>query len=203
MTTLKQYRIALQVFQSNRLRRDYSDLAAMPEYGPVGEFFFNEMYGPRDFTARDTHARRIHNFLHILPGVHMRDIEAILELLEMTNTLDHAMAQVMHADGLGLDFDELTYERYYRAADNYAERLRQLHLIDSSTRTVFHLSRSAFLGVALHRARFLAILAGIAEGHAFLTKGYDALRGVSDITLFADTIHRRELARLNRIYEKV
>jgi hypothetical protein len=200
VTTLREFRIALQVFQSNRLRRDYSDLAAIPQYGPVGEFFFEEMYGPRDFTARDTGAQRIHNFLHFLPGVHLRDIEGVLELLELTNELDHAMARTMYDDGMSIDFDEATYEHYYRLANNYDERLRQLHLIDSSTRTVFQLSRSALLGIALHRAGFLAILAGIEEGHAFLVKGYDALRGVSDISLFADTIHERELVRLKRIF---
>ena len=46
MKTFMQYRIALQVFQSHRLRRDYRDLSAIPMYEPVGEFFFTELYGP-------------------------------------------------------------------------------------------------------------------------------------------------------------
>lgn len=200
MTTLKQYRLALQVFQSHRLRRDYADLAALPEYGPVGEFFFDEMYGPRDFSERDAGARRIQHVVHMLPGVHLRDVEQVLELLDLTNRLDEHLAQLMLRRDTGMAFDEATYEACYRAADNYAERLHQLRLIDSSTYIVFNLSRSQLLGIGLHRSRLLARLAGIEAAHSFLMKGYDALRDVGDITLFATTVHERELARLNRIY---
>ncbi len=200
MTTLKQYRLALQVFQSARLRRDYADLAEIPQYGEVGEFFFEEMYGPRDFTDRDTGARRLQHFLHILPGVHLPDIEAILELLDMTNRLDAHLAELMMRREVGLDFDELTYEQCYRAADNYDDRLRQLQLIDSCTHTVFRLSRSHLLGIALHRSRLVARLTGFEAAYNFLVKGYDAVRQADDVTLFAETVYRRELARLNRIY---
>lgn len=200
MTTLRQYRLALQIFQANRLRRDYSDLAAIPQYEPVGEFFFNEMYGPRDYSARDAGARRLQNVLHMLPGVHLHDVEEVLDLLDLTNRLDEHVAQVMLRAQTGLDFDEPTYDAAYRQADNYAERMRQLNLIRSSTYTVFRLSRSQLLGVGLHRSGLLARLAGIEAAHDFLVKGYDALRGVSDITLFAETVHARELDRLNRIY---
>ncbi|MEI8166619.1 MAG: hypothetical protein WCG26_09570, partial [Chloroflexales bacterium] len=80
-TTFKQHRLALQIFQSNRLRRDYHDLAAIPQYDAVGEFFFTEMYGPRDFSDRDEDARRIHHFIQILPGVHLNDVQQVLSLL--------------------------------------------------------------------------------------------------------------------------
>lgn len=200
MTTHKQYRLALQIFQSERLRRDYDDLAEIAQYEPVGEFFFTEMYGPRDFSARDAGARRIQHILHLLPGVHLHDIEEVLDLLELTNRLDDELARLMLARHTGTSFDEATYDAAYRAADNYDLRLRQLALINKSLHNVFRLSRSALLGVGLHRSRLLARLAGIEAAHGFLVKGYDALRGVSDITQFADTVYRRELARLNRIY---
>jgi hypothetical protein len=201
MTTLKQYRLALQIFQANRLRRDYRDLAEMPQYAAVGEFFFAEMYGPRDFSDRDAQSRRLQHFLHMVPGVHLRDVEQVLTLLELTYRLDDALARAMHAAGVGVGFDEPTYERFYRAADNYADRLRQLQLVDSSLRNVFQLSRSALLGVALHRSHLIARLAGIDVVHDFLTKGYDALRPVAEIDTFAVTIYNRELQRLDRIYQ--
>lgn len=202
MTTFKQYRLALQVFQSRRLRRDYADLAAIPQYGAVGEFFFTEMYGPSDFSARDAGARRLQSFLHMLPGVHLRDIEEVLELLDLTNRMDDHLARLMYEGNTGVGFDEPIYEQFYRAADNYDERLRQLNLVRSCTYTVFHLSRSQLLGIGLHRSGLVARLAGIEAAHAFLVKGYDAARVVSDITLFAETVHSRELERLDRIFER-
>lgn len=202
MITVKQFRIALQIFQSNRLRRDYRDLSEIEQYEPVGEFFFGEMYGPRDYSRRDADARRLQNLLHILPGVHLRDVEQVLSLLDLTNRLDEGLARLMLDSGVHTDFDEATYDHYYRVADNYDQRLEQLELVRGSLYNVFRLSRYHLLGVALHRSGMLARLAGFEVGHEFLRKAYDALQGVSSIDLFAETIYSRELARLNDIYER-
>lgn len=202
METFRRYRIALQVFQSGRLRRDYADLAAIPMYGPVGEFFFSELYGPRDFSGRDDDARRLQHFLHIVPGVHLRDVEEVLGLIDLTARLDDSLTLRLIDDGAPIDFDEATYERLYREADNYAQRVRQLELIQSSLRNVFRLSRSQLLGIALERSGPIARLAGFEAGHSFLLKGFRALRGVSEIDYFATTIYNRELQRLNRIYDR-
>ena len=45
------YKLTLQTFQSQRLRRDHADLADEPQYRRIAEFFFQEMYGPNDFSA--------------------------------------------------------------------------------------------------------------------------------------------------------
>ena len=201
MITLKQYRLALQMFQSNRLRRDYPDLSAIPQYHEVGEFFFTEIYGPRDFSERDIGARRLQHFMHMVPGVMAEDIEQVLELLDLTNQLDNDLALVLHGREVGLNFSESVYEECYRRQNKYNDRLRQLKLVDTSLHDVFRLSRIGLLGTALRRTRLVAQLTGIDAIHQFLLKGYDALRPVHDITLFAQTIYDRELAHLNRIYE--
>lgn len=203
MITVKQFRIALQIFQSNRLRRDYRDLAEIEQYEQIGEFFFSEMYGPRDYSRRDADARRLHNLLHMLPGVHLHDVEQVLELLELTNTLDEGLARRMLDMGVHTDFDEETYDFYYREMDNYDARLQQLELVRACLYNVFRLSRSKILGAALHRSGMLARLAGFEVGHDFLRKAFDALQNVSSIDRFAETIYSRELERLNTIYDRV
>jgi hypothetical protein len=202
MNTFTQYRIALQVFQSNRLRRDYRDLSAIPMYEPVGEFFFTELYGPRDFSQRDNDARRLQHFLHIVPGVHLTDIEELLDLISTTAELDDGLTQLLIDRGVPLDFDEPLYERLYREADNYDERHRQLELIGTSLANVFRLSRSYLLGIALERSGLLARLAGFESGHTFLLKGFRALRDVTSIDHFATTIYNRERERLDRIFAR-
>ncbi|MEI6776952.1 MAG: hypothetical protein WCK70_08625 [Chloroflexales bacterium] len=196
-----QYRIALQVFQSHRLRRDYRDLSAIPMYEPVGEFFFTELYGPRDFSQRDNDARRLQHFLHIVPGVHLRDIEELLELISITAELDDGLTDLLIDRGVPLTFDEQIYEQLYRESDNYEDRYRQLELISNSLDNVFRLSRSHLLGIALERSSVIARLAGFESGHTFLLKGYRALRNVTEIDHFATTIYNRELDRLNRIFD--
>jgi hypothetical protein len=200
MPTFQQYRIALQIFQSSRLRRDYQDLSAIPMYEPVGEFFFTELYGPRDFSQRDNDARRLQHFLHMVPGVHLRDVEELLELISTTADLDDGLTRLIIERGAPLAFDEPLYERLYREADNYDARLRQLELIDSTLAIVFRHSRSHLIGIALESSGLIARLAGFESGHTFLLKGFRALRNVTSIDHFATTIYNRELARLNRIY---
>ncbi|MBX0329552.1 hypothetical protein K2Z83_17925 [Oscillochloris sp. ZM17-4] len=189
METFRKYRIALQVFQSNRLRRDYNDLASIPMYEPVGEFFFEELYGPRDFSERDDNARRLQHFLHIVPGVRLRDVEELLDLISITAHLDDGLTLKLIDAGAPITFDEPLYERLYREADNYDERMRQLELIRSCLLNVFQLSRSGLLGIGLERSGLIARLAGFEAGHTFLLAGYRALRNVNEIDHFATTIY--------------
>ena len=69
MTSQLDYKLTLQSFQSQRLRRDHADLATEPQYRQIAEFFFEEMYGPHDFSSRDEQAHRLHQFVHLAPGL--------------------------------------------------------------------------------------------------------------------------------------
>src|SRR4051794_10690426 len=112
-----EYKLALQVFQSQRLRRDHADLATEPQYRQIAEFFFEEMYGPHDFSSRDEQAHRLQQFVHLAPGLAVRDVQDVLELLELTNRLDDAVADRLRQQEVPLDFDEQTYERAYQLCD--------------------------------------------------------------------------------------
>ncbi len=200
MTLHHEYKLALQAFQSLRLRRDLADLAAEAQYLQLGQFFFEEMYGSRDFSARDDQAQRAHWFVHRVPGVTAHDVESVLALLELTNALDDQVAHKLIALGAPLDFDEATYERAYRLADNYAERVQQIDLVILSLSNVHRLGRKRLLGLALQSTYLLAHTVGMGEIHRFLHLGYQAIQPVRDITRFLSTIETREKARLDRIY---
>src|SRR4026209_914005 len=104
------YKLTLQIFQSQRLRRDHADLAVEPQYRQIVEFFFEEMYGPHDFSSRDEQAHRLQQFVHLAPALAVRDVQDVLELLELTNHLDDAVAAQLWALEAPLDFDEIMYE---------------------------------------------------------------------------------------------
>lgn len=202
MPALHDYLLALQSFQSERLRRDHADLAAEPEYQTLATFFFDEMYGPSDFSARDQQARRLHQFVHLAPGLAIRDVEQVLQLLELTNTLDLAVAARLITLDAPLDFDEAFYERAYRLADAYDQRLQQLDLVRQSLYNVYRLAHKPLLGIALRRTQAMAHAVGMADIHRFLYKGYQAIQPVHDIYRFIETIDLRERDRLDRIYER-
>jgi hypothetical protein len=201
MPSQQEYKIALQAFQSQRLRRDHADLAAEPQYHQIGEFFFEEMYGPRDFSSRDEQARRLHQFVHLAPGLAVRDVQDVLELLALTNRLDDAVALRLVELEAALDFDEPLYERAYRLCDNYSERVRQFELIRHALYNVYRMARRPLIGAVLQRTQGLAQTVGMVDIHRFLHMGYQAIQPVRDIHRFVETILLREQDRLDRIYE--
>ena len=202
ITTFQQdYKIALQRFQSNRLRRDHADLAAENQYREIGEFFFEEMYGPRDFSARDEQARRLHQFVHLVPGIAVGDVQKVLQLLEVTNRLDDALVVWLLELEAPIDFDEQIYERAYRLADNYDERVLQIDLARDSLYNVYRMARRPLVGVALDRTQGLAQRVGMADIHRFLCLGFRAIQPVRDIHRFVETVMVRERDRLDRIYD--
>jgi hypothetical protein len=201
MTSQQEYKIRLQAFQSQRLRRDHADLAAEKQYTEIGEFFFEEMYGPHDFSARDQQAHRLQQFVHMAPGLAVGDVQEVLELLELTNELDDAIVAWLIALDAPIDFDEVIYERAYRLSDNYDDRMHQLQLVRNSLYNVYRLARRPLIGAVLQRTRSLAQAVGMADIHQFLRLGYHAIQPVRDIHRFVETIYVREKDRLDRIYE--
>jgi hypothetical protein len=195
------YKFALQVFQSRRLRRDHADLAAEEQYRALGEFVFEELYGPHDFSARDDQARRLHQFIHLIPGVGLHDIQQVFELLEISNQLDESVAAWLVALDAPIDFNEPLYEHAYRLADNYDERVKQLDLVRAVLYNVRQLARKPLLGAALRHTQKLAHAAGMTDVHRFLHLGYQAIQPVRDIHRFVETISLREHDRLDRIYQ--
>jgi hypothetical protein len=201
MASQQDYKGVLQSFQSNRLRRDHADLAEEPQYHDIGEFFFEEMYGPRDFSARDEQARRLNQFIHLAPGLAVGDVQQVLELLELTNWLDDSVAHWLMELDAPLEFDEELYERAYRLADNYDDRVRQLDLVRESLYNVYRMARRPLIGMVLKRTQGLAHTVGMADIHRFLRVGYNAIQPVRDIHRFVETVGVRERDRLERIYE--
>lgn len=198
--TFQEYKIALQALQSQRLRRDHADLAQESQYRLIGEFFFEEMYGPRDFSARDAQAKRLNQFVHMVPGIGIRDVEQVLQLLDLTQRLDDSVVQALIEMDAPIDFDEETYEVAYREADNYDDRVRQLELVRSSLQNVYRMARKSMLAVVLNRTEGLARTVGMADIHRFLKLGHQAVQPVKDMHRFIETIYVREKDRLDRIY---
>jgi len=195
------YKLTLQNSQSQRPQRDHAGLAVEPQYRQVAEFFFEEMYGPRDFSSRDEQAHRLHQFVHLVPGLAARDVQDVLELLELTNRLDDAVAVQLNALEALLDFDEIVYERAYQLCDSYGDRMRQIELSRNALYNVYRMAHKPLIGAVLQRTQGLAQSVGMTDIHRFLRLGYQAILPVRDIHRFVETILLREQDRLDRIYQ--
>ena len=124
----------------------------------------------------------------------------MFELLEISNKLDESVAAWLVTLDAPIDFDEPLYERAYRLADNYDERVKQLDLVRAVLYNVRQLARKPLLGTTLRHTQGLANAAGMNDIHRFLLLGFRAIHPVQDIHRFVETVSMREQDRLDRIY---
>jgi hypothetical protein len=184
---------ALQAFQAARMDRTYSDLKNHPEYRKIGRFFFEQLYGPKDFAFRDSGIRKLHRMLRgrIHKGI-LATVEQVLELHELSEGIDDRMVEKMIERGLGPDFGTDGYMAVYRSLENYEERMYQIDLA-AETVTEFHrLSKKWLIGASLQTARTAAHLAGLGRIMDFVHEGYVSLKEIRNIDDFVGTVRERE-----------
>ena len=192
---------ALQEFQAMRLESTYADLKQDPEYREFGRFFFEEIYGPEDFSFRDASIRKLHGALKgkVHKGV-VAAVDRVLEFQELSEDLDDRMTAEMIETGAGPELTMDQYREIYRSLDNYNQRLYQIDLAMDVTRDFFRLSRKWIVGISLKTARSAAHLMGLGRIMDFVHQGYTALQTISEIEPFIGTVRRRERAFNDEIF---
>lgn len=202
--TLTEMKVTLQKFQIARLAGTYPDLEADERYRPLAEFFFRDLYFVGDRSARNESFLRVwKHFEKVLGGVIVRGLHDLVEFYLLSEKLDEEVAQVLIAMGCGLTFDMETYERAYRHADDYDERVIQLDYVERTLDFVHATSQRRLIGVLISTMQATARLIRASPMVDFLDRGYTAFRQVKDITYFRNTIRKREQERLDRIWRDV
>jgi hypothetical protein len=201
-TGLDPYMAMLRSWQSNRLRRTYTDLLADPRYTPACEFFLSDLYAPRDFSQRDHDLERIHGVLsRLLPAQAILLLTETVELNSMTHALDQRLLRVL-VDQLSVT-EEVTpalYAEAYRICDNYQERVRQIDLTQSLLMQVGEIAHLKVVGGVLKLAKIPAQRAGWVDLYDFLDRGRRAFMQMKDVKTFVDTIAQREMKLLDLMY---
>jgi hypothetical protein len=197
----------LRTWQSARLAQTYADLLASHRYGPACRFFLSDIYAPRDFSQRDQDIEYLYTIMSgFLPEFLLKVVRKAIEMNDLTNELDLALARVLFEDlgvsgnGSGASITPQLYAKAYRLCDNFAERAHQIHLIGEVGRLVDRGTRIPLIGVTLHLARRPATRAGWAELHSFLERGYAAFKHMGRADGFLQTVQDREMGILERIY---
>lgn len=196
--------VYLSAWQSLRLSRTYADLLHDPEYSLACRFFLTDIYAPQDFSQRDYDGTRIYNFMRrFLPEATLRPLQLALQVNEMTQQLDLALAQAMQTHlGVVDRFEQWQYEEGYRLCNNYDLRVQQIDLIVAVGQRLELVRHLPFIGMTLHLARGPAHRLGWYDMQDFLERGYAAWKGLRRPDVFLRTIEQRETAILNRIYRQ-
>jgi hypothetical protein len=185
-------RTALRTWQADRFSRAHADLLASVEYGDAARFFLTDLYGPADVTRRDALMQRVVPVMSkMLSAPALNVVADAIELDSLSESLD---ADMVEALGEKVDLDGDAYARAYRQIGRQDDRARQILLIEHLGASLESLSRQRMLGTALAMMRKPMEVAGFADLHNFLLRGYESFRKMKTAKPFLDAIVAQEKA---------
>jgi hypothetical protein len=187
----------LKRWQAARLAATYADISAEPRFHAATAFFLEDLYGAKDFSARDESMLRIVPVMtRLLPETAVETAALAIELEALSEALDHRLAAALPEGPI----DEEAYAEAYRASSTREERERQIELIVAVGERLDALVVKPFVFQTLKLMRQPARLAGLSDLQDFLERGFAAFRAMGSATLFLETIREREGAILRSLF---
>lgn len=187
----------LKDWQSLRLQRTYADIASQPRYRAATAFFLEDLYGPRDFSARDQAMLHIVPVMsRILPAFALETAALAIELEALSEELDQRTALALPEGAI----DGIAYGIAYRAGSAREQRERQIDLIVAVGERLDALVRKPLVHRTLKLMRRPAHLAGLGELQDFLENGFESFRAMHGAHDFLALLRARETAILNDLF---
>ncbi len=185
----------VKTYQQRRFSLTYADLLASARYRPAAQFFLDELYGPRDFTRRDTQFERVVPALvQLFPMPIVATVAVLAELHALSEQLDSALAARLDADR---PLDAQNYVQAWQAGATAARREQQIALTLAVGEALDRLTGNPVLLGSLRLMRVPAIAAGLGDLQDFLEAGFDSFRAMHGAREFLGLVDARE-PRLNR-----
>jgi hypothetical protein len=182
---------AVKHYQHERFQHTYADLLAQPRYTRATRFFLEELYGPVDFTRRDTQFKRVvPGLVRLFPREVVMTVQTLGELHALSEELDTAMGRVVPPGALDLAAYIAAWQDVGRPADREAQIVLMRRVADALD--VY--TRNPLLRHSLRLMRTPARLAGLPELQAFLEAGFDTFGAMHGAKDFLDTVVGRERA---------
>lgn len=180
---------AVKAFQHGRFARSYADLLADKRYAKAATFFLEDLYGPSDFTQRDTQfVRIVPALVRMFPREIVATVADLAALHALSERLDSAMARVLESSAI----DALRYARAWRAVGEPAAREQQIALMLAVGTALDKHTRNPLLRHSLRLMRSPAKAAGLGALQQFLETGFDTFRAMRGAADFLRTIAQRE-----------
>jgi len=190
----------IKLYQHNRFADTYSDLSSEPGSAAAVRFFLEELYGPGDFTHRDTQfARIVPALVRLFPRDIVGTVRTLAELHALSEQLDTAMAIViapaMAKEPAGAVLDGATYRQAWQAVGRPDAREKQISLMLEVGHALDRYTRNPLLRHSLRLMRTPAQAAGLAALQQFLERGFDTFRALRGAAGFLHVVANRERAQ--------
>jgi hypothetical protein len=187
----------LQSWQTKRLLLTHDDLWTSKQFKPAMQFFIDEIYGPKDFSQRDSElARVVPKMAKLLPNKALVSLEAALNLNVLSLAMDIALIEHLGDEELNRD----TYFACYRKCDNQTQREQQLQLLEDLGLDLAQVVKIKGISTMLTLSRKPAKLAGVLSLHEFLERGFKSFRKLGKVHDFIDPIVSKERHIMHTIF---
>jgi hypothetical protein len=181
---------AVKRYQHARFERTYADLLASPRYAHAARFFLADLYGPGDFTRRDSElARIVPGLVRIFPNELVLTVGSVANLHALSEELDSTMGSVC-GDGEPLGHE--AYAAAWRQVGRPADRERQIAFMLEVGHALDRYTRMPLLRQSLRFMRGPAQAAGLGTLHEFLVSGFETFRAMRGAEEFLGTVAARE-----------
>jgi hypothetical protein len=192
----------LRQWQAKRLAESFADFLADPHMRPAAEFFLSDLYGDKDFSARDRDAARILPLMsRLLPDTLLRAATEAIELAVLSHALDLRVAAALARRAKPLAPITLAdYARAYRAGRYRHLRRHQIGLVLKVGHALDVAVKKHGVYKLLRASRIPAQLAGLQELQAFLERGFTAFDALGGADEFLSAVSQRELAVSERLF---
>lgn len=190
---------ALKAYQQRRFVHTYADLLATARYGAAARFFLDELYGPSDFSRRDTQfARVVPALVRLFPSEVVQTVATLARLHALSETLDTAMAN--HLDD-GALINARLYVRAWQATGRMADRELQIALTLEVASHLDRLTSKPLLRNSLRLMRGPARAAGLTDLQQFLEAGFDTFRVMKGSQEFIRIVELRERTLASALFQ--
>ena len=190
---------ALKDYQQRRFAHTYADLLTTARYGPAARFFLDELYGPSDFSRRDTQfARVVPALVRLFPDDVVQTVATLAQLHAMSETLDTSMASHFAEDTA---INAHSYIRAWQATGRMTDRELQIALTLEVTSRLDRFTRKPLLRNSLRLMRGPARAAGLSELQRFLENGFDTFRAMKGSQEFIVIIDLRERSLASFLFQ--
>jgi hypothetical protein len=192
----------LRQWQSKRLAGSFEDFLANPRMRPAAEFFLADLYGDKDFSARDRDAARVLPLMaRLLPDTLLRAATEAIELAVLSHVLDLRVAAALADRPKPMaPISLVDYGRAYRAGGYRRLRRHQIELVMHVGHALDTAVKKHGVYKLLRAARIPAQLAGLSELQAFLERGFTAFDALGGADEFLHAVARRELQASKRLF---
>jgi hypothetical protein len=188
---------ALQTWQTERLLITHDDLWQSKRFKPAMQFFVDELYGPKDFSQRDTElARVVPKMANVLPEKGLVSLEAALRLNALSLELDVTLVEHLGDTAINRD----SYFNCYRQSDNQSKREEQIQLLEDLGLDLAQVVKIPGISAILLLSRKPAKIAGVKSLHEFLEKGFKSFKKLGEVRDFIDPIISRERELMQSLF---